>query len=325
MKIYFAFRSGYEKTTRYVKEFEADSVLDWFQKNWDTFQGEYGCEENLLGVHVYGFPIDDEDLEEGQKVQKPKTLSQLKAQIEEYIYQNETKINANCLQVYTDDDEIELAWYVFDEKFIENNPDKIAIWLNGYLPTTFGNNGLKLASKCIEITPNGTENGCVYYGSNPFYDSGNFETLEGLYKIENIRLPTLLNYLRANQINVKKGAEPTYGLNELRFIQFIAKQLPTANFTEIIEMLGKMPLTELEDIDLENLDNYSLNDIMKTNTENFEPSKSSFIKINEHCCEWNTVAMDMFHNYFVFFDDLWVEKNESFAKNLAQFTKTWQL
>lgn len=333
MKIFFAFRSGYEKASKYIKEFEADSVLDWFQSNWDAFQGEYGCEENVLGVHVYGFPIEDEDLEEGQKVPAPKSLAQLKSKIDEYIYSNEIKTSVNCIQVLTDDDEIELAWYVFDEIFKDKYPEKVAIWDNEYLPHEYGEIGQLLKGTYVEILPKDKDKGCVYYGSSSIYDGANFEYLEGLYKIENIRLPSFLNYLRNNEINLKKDNEDSCGFNELLFFQFVAKQLPNSDFQEILEYLGKIPLTEFNTIGIEAINDYTLAEVLELEKAENNLPKNSFIKVSKHCCEWNTVTLcplndelvDTFHNYFVLFDDLWVEKNELLAKNLAQFTKTWEL
>lgn len=333
MKIYFAFRSGYEKTSKYMKTFEAESVLDWFQSNWDAFQGEYGCEEQLLGVHIYGFPIDDEELEQGQKVPPPKNLAQLRAKIEEYIYFNEIKVQVNCIQVLTDDDEIELAWYVFDEIYANQYPEKVAAWLNDYLPQDFGDEGKLLGGKFINILPKGSDKGCIYYGSSSIYDGGNFEDLEGLHKIDNVRLPEFLNYLRNHKVHTKSNKGISTGLEELKFFQFIAKQLPNADFKEILGVIGTIPLTEFNEIDMDDIHDYTLEEVLKMGLAESELPQSSIIRVSEHCCEWNTVIRlptngileDSFCNYFVLFDDLWVEKNKALAQNLAQFNRTWKL
>lgn len=316
-----------------MKIFEANSVLDWFQSNWDAFQGEYSCEEKILGIHVYGFPIDDDELEEGQKVPAPKTISELKSKIEEHVYLNEIKTHINCVQVHTDDDEIELAWYVFDEVYAEKYPEKVAIWMNEYLPQTYGEVGQLLDGKFKNILPQGSDKGCVYYGSAAIYDSGNLESLEGLHKIENVRLPSFLNYLRNHKISFKNKSDSSYGLDELLLFQFVAKQLPNADFKDIIDILGRIPTTEFGEVDIKNIDKYTLDDVLKIELAEPELPQSSFMNISEHLCEWNTVIRipmgdeleDLFKNYFVLFDDLWVEKNELLAKNLARFTKTWAL
>lgn len=327
MKIYFAFRSGYEKTSRYVKVFEANSVLDWFQTNWNSFQEEYSCENEILGVHVYGFPIEDEELEEGQKVKPPKSISQLKSLIEEYIYSNEIKANTNCIQVLTDDDEIELAWYVFDEIYAEKYPDKVDIWFNEYLPQNFGSNGKILKKKCNLVLPKGNKKGCIYYGSSSYYDGGNIESLEGLYKIDNIRLPDILDYLRTKDIKLKEETEFCYGLDELKLMQYVAKQLPKAGIAEIFNILQQIPLTEFDrgDIDIKDIDEHTLTDVLKSQNSKKIVSENSFMKISEHCYEWNTIGMDTFHNYFVLFDDLWVEKNETLANSLQQYMRDWKI
>jgi len=38
--IYLAYRSGYFPNCRYIKEFEEESILEWFQRYWEKFTTE---------------------------------------------------------------------------------------------------------------------------------------------------------------------------------------------------------------------------------------------------------------------------------------------
>jgi hypothetical protein len=133
MKIYFAYRTAYKSNLRYIKEFNANSIFDWFIENWETLSSdEYS---NLLGTDVYGFPvnIEIEEIEEieekkqsffsklfGEKEKventdnsnskKPKSFQNLLKLLEKGLYVNEITGDENCIKVATDDDEIELGW-----------------------------------------------------------------------------------------------------------------------------------------------------------------------------------------------------------------------
>ena len=294
-------------------------MLEWFQSHWKALTNSEGdADEQLLGIRVYGMPLCNEE------APVPETLSELKSAIEEYAYCEEVKVSKNCLQVLTDDDEIELVWYVFDENYANRYPEKVSLWLNPILPTSYGNNGLPIKVKNTKMIPKGSEKGYVCYGSSSIYDSSHLSDLEGMVRIEGIRLPQLPDYLRSNSF-VPAPPEGEYAaFNELRLLQFLAKQMPTAELKEILGQAAKLPISDLLDsIKIEELDSQGLNDIMKLNMRN-DPSKS-VVQSSPHLCEWSTNALGEFQNYCVLFDDLWVEKNEALANSITQFFKKWNL
>lgn len=129
--IYFAFRSAELPNQRHIKAFDADNVLDFFVKHWQALSCHEGVKQ-LLGVYVYGFPIAD--YQSFDPVGIPKDFAQLVSIIERYVYCNEVIGDNDCLQVLTDDDEIELAWYVFSDDYKNANLDKVALWFYEDLP-----------------------------------------------------------------------------------------------------------------------------------------------------------------------------------------------
>lgn len=216
MKIYFAYRSGYIPNNRHFRVFEADSIFDWFLKNWASLSDETdGAVTNLLGIRPYGFPISDYETE--KPVPSPTDLEDLKAKIESFIYSNEVIVSESCVQVFTDDDEIELAWYLFDEKFAAENPDKVSIWFYDVLPTNFASeiSPAMLEGKTVDPKAIGRSN--TYYMSSSIYDSSHIEDLQGVYRFEGLRLPELTEYLRKNDsINVEN--DDLYGSDEIRLL-----------------------------------------------------------------------------------------------------------
>lgn len=319
MKIYFAYRTGYLPNTRHLKVFEANSILEWFQTHWyiltDSKSDAYA---ELLGIRVYGIPLWNDE----EEIPVPESISELRESIEQYAYCEEVKGNASCLQVLTDDDEIELAWHFFDEGYVNRYPEKTSLWLTPTLPIDFGTNGLKLANKTSLVLPKGTGQGTVYYASSSIYDSSNLEGLEGIYRIDGIRLPQLLDYLRSNILERKSTESYSTTFTELKFLQFLAKQMPTADLKGVLDQASQIPISNVTgSINMDELDCYSLEDILMLDLQN-QPAKS-VVRASEHLYEWSTNQMGEFYDYFVLFDDVWVEKNEALAKSLGLFFKKW--
>lgn len=312
MKIYFTYRSAYEPNTRHLKEFEAESILDWFQQNWQILASEDSytsdASEKLLGKRVYGIPAWEDD--EGNYPKKPENFKELLATIEKHFYNNETRGDQNCIKVDTDDDEIGLAWSIFTEKYKNENPEEVEIWFHKELPTDFSETGQKLEVE-KEILPKGNKNGCLYYFSNPIYDGANLEDLEGVHKIENIRLPDFLDYLKS--IYSENEETENSVSNEIGYLQYLAKNSESTDLKEVFKLFTQLPIT-----DFDWMENYKKTPF-KELTKNLSECEKSRINLTEHFCEISVNTMDIFHDYYLIFDDLWVEKHPLLAKSILKF------
>lgn len=329
MKIYFAYRTGYEPNLRFLNSFESDSILEWFLENWNTLCSEEYSD--LLGTDVYGFPIteNNEGSESatqsffsklfGKKKQetKPKNIQELLQILEAGIYVNEIEGNENYIKAATDDDEIELAWFIFTEEYKLKNEDKVAIWFNNTLPTSFGSKGLCIQQETFVLDQKGSGEGCTYFISSPIYDSGNFEGLD-VVKIEGVRINNLLHFLKQNDI--EEGDEILYSLGELKYIKYLAEQLDSNDLNAVFNAFSKFPLTELQDIDYKELTLAEIQEIEFNNA----PEKSKVI-VNEHSIEVSVNSLEIFYNYYILIDDLWIEKNETLAKSLLYFGSNWDI
>src|SRR5690606_20868625 len=138
--------------------------------------------------------------------------------LEAGIYVNEIEGNENYIKAATDDDEIELAWFIFTEEYKLKNEDKVAIWFNNTLPSSFGSKGLGIQQETFVLDRKGSGEGCTYFISSPIYDSGNFEGLD-VVKIEGVRINNLLHFLKQNDI--EEGDEILYSLGELKYIKYL--------------------------------------------------------------------------------------------------------
>ena len=286
MKLYFAYRTGYEPNLRYLKEFESDSIFDWFISNWETLTNDNYSE--LLGTNVYGFPIRIEpklkpkkqsffdkilgkkQIEEpidNPEIEKPKNFEELLDFLKNGLYSNEIQGNKQCIKVGTDDDEIELAYFFFDDDYRSKNEEKLAIWFNPILPTKFGTVGKELKNKFPKISAKGNSQGCTYFLSSPIYDGSNLEDMT-LIKIDGVRIDGLVSYLKNNEL--EEIEDVLYPIDELNYIKHIANELKTDNLRTILEVFAKYPITELQDIDF---NEQSLNEIKDKDLNNF-PEKS---------------------------------------------------
>lgn len=334
MKLYFAYRSGYHLNTRHIIELEGDSIFEWFYDNWEQL-----CTPNyfyLFGTEVHGFPIHIKDknavVKEKnifQKIfnvnsqddlvftkEKPKDFKQLL----DFLYKglhinhiNNIEGEEDFIQILTDDDEIELSWYVFTEDYKNKNYDKVAIWFQENLPLTVGLGNVELKEDesytlrfDIEDKP-----GYIYFISCPIYDESNLEDIQ-VVKIPNLRLPDLLPMLKNNKI--PEDDVIFYATEELRYLRYIAKQLGTDNLEEVLDVFVKIPITELQHIIFEE---YNLEDILEMPLESNRDLSS--LLVTDHLVEINSYVQDSVYNYYVLFDDLWASKHPELAKSIIHF------
>lgn len=315
MNIYFAYRNGYKENSRHLKIFESDSILTFFQENWEKI-----CDEennsfiDLFGVKVYGFPIWQMD--DSPKPGPPKNIIELIEIIEKYIYSNEVDGNENCIQVFTDDDEIELAWYVFNEEYKNENWDIVSIWFQEKLPTNFGSIGVSLNCETNLILPKGEGVGNTYFASVRIEDSEHLESMDGIYQIKGVRLPDFLGYLRTCEIECA-NSNCWNGIANLNYIQKIAKELNNNSLDQVLRFITQYPLGSLTNRDLERIKIDNIKNMKFLN----KMEKSSLL-ISEHLCELCiNIGFNMF-NYIIFFDDLWLETNLNLGKSISSFVST---
>jgi len=307
MKIYFAYRSAYIPNLRHVKVFEGNSILSWFQENWSLLADE---NQDLLGTYVYGFASFDES-----KMLSPQNISDLKDKISKYVYSNEVLADEHCLQVFTDDDEIGLVWQVFDEEFARANMDMVSLWLNESLPVDFALvPNKKIKGKATKISPKGSKSGTTYFLFANIYDGDNLAD-GGAYKIEGLRLSDLPEYFRTTIMKCK--SEEIY-YTELQFVQRLFQLL--LDSSSVYEALAKYSIPEaldyLNDLGMEVTD-FTMDVLSNAGLRN-TPEKS-IVNTSEHLVEISVNSLDIFYNYIIIFDDLWMSKHSSLAKSMIHF------
>jgi uncharacterized protein (TIGR02996 family) len=200
MPVYFIYRSHYDTPSlNYLLRFEDDTVLAWFQRHWvGVSEDNVGDHvERVFGRSVYGFgSLFRAIAEHGLK--PPTSSAVLKRLLETHLYvEGELVCRPHVIQVLTDDDELEMAYYFFDDHYLAENPDKAVFLLHEdwRLPDGSGPEGFKPSGRVKKLKPKGKGAGTTYLAFLAWYDSCNLGNLEGGWSISGLRLADLPRYL----------------------------------------------------------------------------------------------------------------------------------
>jgi uncharacterized protein (TIGR02996 family) len=202
MAVYFVYRSHYEGPSgKHVRRFDDCTVLDWFRNHWDDLRadakGAAGRVEALLGCRVYGFSSLFESAAE-HNLPAPATTDDLEAYLNEHLYvEGELYFRPHSIEVLTDDDEIQLAYYIFDDDFLARQRRKAAYLLHdGWrLPGRHGAGGFTPRERTTALRPAARGEGTTYLAFLAYYDSLNLDDIECASRIKGVRVPDLARYL----------------------------------------------------------------------------------------------------------------------------------
>jgi uncharacterized protein (TIGR02996 family) len=201
MTVYFVYRSHYDNpSTKCLKRFDDASVLDWFKNRWAHLAHADEARarlKRLLGCSVYGFATVFERAAE-HSLPPPATDRQLNQYLQQHLYSEGSILyQPHLLSVQTDDDELELAYYFFDDHYLARHGKRAAFLLNESweLPAGTAEQAARPSEPTTELKPAGRAEGATYMAFLAWYDSGNLTDIEGGYRIKGVRLPELCHYL----------------------------------------------------------------------------------------------------------------------------------
>ncbi|MBC8143539.1 MAG: hypothetical protein H7Y38_19080 [Armatimonadetes bacterium] len=343
MGVYFALRTHYEYPTgKYLRHFPDDkTVLSWFQKRWQGFDDEADSTlapnyaREIVGADVYGFDSLFAAIAE-HNLPVPKTERQLAAILQEHLYvEGEILASPHVIQVLTDDDELELAYYFFDDDYLAKNADKAAYLLydDWRLPAS-----IEPTADRVPALPGGVESlapvrgrrGTVYAVFLTFYDSSSLTDIQGAYRIGGIRLPQFSAYLA--------GTRPTESwLSELLLMRTLAA--PPRTLSEILGEITKLEMSHLNfSSDWEYFRDATVTDcqarlaqmLAKVAPDRLSLSRDeSLLQTEEHiaqlCLQTGTWDANKLFTRWIFFDDLWLRANPVLGKAMLRFGTRWDV
>jgi hypothetical protein len=341
MNVYFVYRSHYEGPSgKHVRVLDGDSVLGWFQAAWEKAKEAEDISEWLkaeLGCTVYGFSSLFEAARE-ESLPPPTSDRKLKSYLEEHLYvEGEIKFKRHALQVLTDDDEIELAYFFFDDVYLKENPGRADYLLHEdwRLPRTSGDGSYQPSFTIKDIKPGGNEPGATYLAFLAFYDSGNLTDLEDWgcpCRIQGVRIPQLCDYLRATtpdqdwpfELKLLRSRLTVADSNGDRLGMLLdrAARLPVLGLSGM-ETSSGIGLGTVEQA------RAAVEDALATiskGTSHHDPSKS-LISVGDHVAQlclhvgWEG---EMYHQWIIF-DDLWAGEHRDLAEGILRYAKRWDV
>ena len=336
--IWFVYRSHYEgPLSRRIRRLDAPSVLEWFARminearTADDLDKLYEAE---LGGRVYGFGTVLEAAAE-HSLRAPTNIAQLEKLLKKHLYvEGEFRLDEHSLRVSTDDDEVELAYFFFDDDVAKAHPDRVA-WLlhdEPRLPDGEADGVYSSPFKFEEIHPVGDGEGCTYACFFTFYDG---ESLPGNpVVIPGVRLPDLASHLR-NVMPTKKTASwskewlETWPI-ELRLLRAMIEpgQISTA---PALPRCAAYPLravasgTNHSHLGVGSHANArgEFEKVSQAFKHDGDPSKS-VISVGKHAVFFSPHTSNFFgHEQWVLFDDMWAAAHPDLATSILRYASHW--
>jgi hypothetical protein len=337
MSVYFALRSHYEGPSgRFCRRFEDESVLAWFQRHWQGAAGSAANDlaQSVLGTDVYGFGSLFQAIGE-QDAAAPRSGRELRALLEEHLYvEGEILHSPHALQVLTDDDELELAYYFFDDAYLERHGAKAAFLLHdGWrLPEAAGDAGLRASVRTHRLASKRKGEGATYLAFLAYYDSGNLSDLEGAGRIDGVRLPELAEFLAG----ARPGEEWPFELRLLR--SHLSPESGEAGMDAALRRIGCLPFERLSE-DLESaeldaspeearrcIDRFLQEQDLRTTEEG---ASKSLVQVAPHVAQLSLHTgtwgeRELFHRW-VLFDDLWLAAQPDLGNAVLRHAARWDV
>lgn len=339
--IWFVYRSHYEgPLSRRVRRLDAPSILDWFSRRMNEARaadkpGEIYHDE--LGGYVYGLGTIFEAAKE-HSLLPPKTIGQLETMLREHLYveggRDNLRIDEHSLRVLTDDDEVNLAYFFFDDEALRKHPDRLA-WLcheEAKLPDGDADGSFVPPFSPGKILPEGEGEGATYAALLTFYDG---DSLPGsTHVFPGVRLPELASHLRSVVPAKKTAAWSKEWLEtwpvELRLLRAMIEP-GQISIAPALTRCAAYPLRAVG-----GGTNHSLlgvgahanayDEFYKVGTGfHMEGDTSkSIVQIKPHAAMLCAHTSDFFgYEQWILFDDRWAAANPALAASILRYAHQW--
>ncbi|HEY9774254.1 MAG TPA: hypothetical protein V6C81_10685 [Planktothrix sp.] len=340
MSVYFVYRSPYDDPNlNRVKRFDDDlNVLTWFQRIWKPADPDAAFEyaKKLLGFDVYGFSSLFEEIQTNN-LRAPQTWEELGEYLKKYLYVEEKLIaDPHVIQVLTNDDEIQLAYYIFDDRYVEYNPDRASFLLHDWrLPETFSQkSNFERTEPTFEITPSGHSEGSTYFVFIGCPDGGNLTDYRYSWRFDGVRLPEFAQFLLSTAPDFHRE-EGQWPVELLAVWQRLDADTP--DLEPVLESMGSLPWMHMET----QYDKFAGSDLLDTRddvakfiescppekTADLSKTKSQFSKhiaqLSVHVSQTQP-QLDWYHRWF-FFDDLWASEHQDLANAILCYGNQWDV
>lgn len=200
MGVTFVYRSYYEHPTgRFVRRYEESSLPEWFANRWHgaTEDDAYEMAKGWLGCGVYGAGSIPQAIAESD-APAPTSDDALADFLSRFDYpEGEILVQPGAIQVATDDDEIDLAWYLFDDRFASAHPERCEFLMRteAMLPTNVGSGPFDPGIAVKSLAPAVARDGATYAAFLTVHESCCLTEMQGPVRLNGVRLPDLARFL----------------------------------------------------------------------------------------------------------------------------------
>ncbi len=356
MPVYFVYRCHYgAPSEKHIRRFEYDTVLEWAQAVWKQFETDdaaYKYAEELLGgLRVYSFGSLFFADPEFPAPKRPKTMKQVHDWFEGMY--DPTAVNGpHHIQVVTDDDEMDMAVFVFDDHYRKKNPGKADfLLLDGWELPAGESDGPAPNFKKIRTEPgepSGDGEGVLYAvdlcpGPDNLQDKNECDRA---MRIDGLRVPDLARYLLSNPENEAHD----YCLRELRDNLLALLKRPRGEDKGFLVAIRDEPAEQthwgvysdwLQDRDLPPAGLHLLDLALRSKSyscgHKSRKPKLDCVKVTAHMAQackhrnrWpekKSAGITDRDTYaqFIFFDDRWAAAHPTLAAGILTFASRWDV
>jgi hypothetical protein len=345
--IHLVVRSLWEGPTgRRVRHLPATSLLAWFRENWRGASGNSSYLDDLCGGRIYGFHTLFDAAPE-----PPDGVAELQDRVETHLYvEGESFFDEHALRVITDDDEVDIAYFLFDDSF----PRAQTAWMlheTFELPVDARASGDFVPARSVRsLEPRGAGPGATYFVFLTGYDSSTLD-LDGPRVLPGVRLPELSEHLRRIQPAAtierkdksKRPKDPfaakfwspievsTDWPRELLLLraQLAAQErdlegalracndYPVHGFGgAIIDDAGLGPLRQAHE---------QIEVLRAKWTRDASHARRSMFQASEHLVQMSMCLDSDTHHQWLVFDDLWASAHPELANALLEWASAWDV
>jgi hypothetical protein len=379
--VYFVCRSEYERPHgRRIVEFpEASTLLEWFQRYWLTseelerfepriaqapefdawdWQDQiHALREDAFGGSFYALGSFLIPMLERQA---PTSIAEVQEFIESFggSYSEGTiEFQDGAIQAVTDDDEIDIAWYLFDSDFAEKHPERVSFLIRREfeLPDQYDQHGWHPQVPCQQL---GHGNGGTYCCFLSAQDGMTITEIDGCYRLP-ARLPEAGAWL-ANQC-FAPGEEKMWP-DDLKLLRAFALKSGDSSLDHPIRLFDALENSLREwlpwvcashrykaknpqfllgskeecTLDLESLSLSSIKSGQKQPGNYWIISKApSLIQFSPHLCQIVFTSILNPHDapekkkyhirHWIFFDALWAAANRDLAESILRYGRGYNV
>ena len=337
--ITFVYRSHYAgPLSKLVKKIDATSVVDWFARHMATAMTDpvlgnedvVGGESKTIdavwadtGGYVYGLSSIFTAAKE-HRFELPEDMADLRKLLRAHLYVEgggeNIVVDDHSVRVLTDDDEVQLAYFFFDDVALAAHANELAWHLHDEprLPPD--------AATTASSPPRTTA--CLFTS----YDG---ESIPGcVHVFEGVRMPELARYLRDT---IPEATPQTWSAEymktwplELRLLRAMVEP-GDATIAPALSRVNTYPIMDVGSgtnhtragIDVHAIARHEFEALAGERAIDGDPAKS-VIDVHPHCALFAMHTTSAFgHQQWVLFDDLWASAHPALAASLVRYGKRW--